>query len=262
VKPITEVRLASVPGRWFGPPSTNVQDSVRGGSAAEVMVQADARSHRRGAELFRRQGTRTTLGDLYQRFPAVEAMSVVDLGGAVETWLRAPVRPARVTIVNLSETGVLDDSRLVPVLGDACDAATELAEAGGQVKYDLAFSNSLIEHVGGHARRQALAEQILAPRHWVQTPYRYFPIEPHWLFPLMQFLPVVAIRAIAYRWPLAHSRPDSRVQAENEVLWTELISVTELRGYFPNSQIKRERFAGLTKSIIAIATHRCATATR
>ena len=165
-------------------------------------------------------------------FPAVEKMSVVDLGGTVETWLRAPVRPAQVTIVNLFEPGLSDDPRLVPVFGDACDAATALAEAGCEVNYDLAFSNSLIEHVGGHARRQALAEQVLAlaPRHWVQTPYRYFPMEPHWLFPLMQFLPVVARRAIAYRWPLAHTRPDSRAQAENEVLWTELISVTELRG--------------------------------
>jgi len=190
-------------------------------------------------------------------FPAVEEMSVVDLGGTVDTWLRAPVRPAQVTVINLFEPGLSDDPRLVPVVGDACDAAKALAQAGCEVEYDLAFSNSLIEHIGGHARRQALAEQILAlaPHHWVQTPYRYFPIEPHWLFPLMQFLPVVARRAIAYRWPLAHTRPESRAQAETEVLWTELISMTEFRGYFPDSQIKRERFGGLTKSIIAVASH-------
>ena len=187
-------------------------------------------------------------------FPTVEKMSVIDLGGTVEAWLRAPVRPAQVTVVNLFEPGMSVDQRLVPVLGDACDAATALAKAGHEVNYDLAFSNSLIEHVGGHARRQALAEQIraLAPRHWVQTPYRYFPIEPHWLFPMMQFLPVVAKRAVAYRWPLAHTRPESRAQAEAEVLWTELISVTELRSYFPKSAIRRERLAGLTKSIIAV----------
>ena len=69
---------------------------------------------------------------------------------------------------------------------------------------------------------------------------------------MMQFLPVIAKRAVAHRWPLAHTRPESRAQAEAEVLWTELISVTELRSYFPKSEIRRERLAGLTKSIIAV----------
>ena len=61
--------------------------------------------------------------------------------------------------------------------------------AGAPMSYDVVFSNSLLEHVGGHAQRAALAREVrsLAPRHWVQTPYRYFPLEPHWLFPGMQF---------------------------------------------------------------------------
>ena len=194
--------------------------------------------------------------DAFKRaFPSVEEMSVVDLGGTVEAWERAPVKPAQVTVVNLFEPGISNNPQIVPVLGDACDAVSALAQAGRGASYDLAFSNSLIEHVGGHARRQALAEQIriLAPRHWVQTPYRYFPIEPHWLFPLMQFLPIAARRSIAYHWPLTHTRPESRAEAEIEVMWTELICETELQGYFPDSKIKRERFAGLTKSIVAIA---------
>lgn len=51
--------------------------------------------------------------------------------------------------------------------------------------FGLVYSNSLIEHLGGHARRAAFAEQVrsLAPRHWVQTPYRYSLIKPHWLVP-------------------------------------------------------------------------------
>lgn len=53
--------------------------------------------------------------------------------------------------------------------------------------------NSPLEHVGGgHERRLRFAESVhaLADRHRVQTPYRYFPIKPHWLAPGMQFLPV------------------------------------------------------------------------
>ena len=38
----------------------------------------------------------------------------------------------------------------------------------------------------------------LAQLHWVQTPYRYFPVEPHFLFPGFQFLPLT-VRAVLMR---------------------------------------------------------------
>jgi hypothetical protein len=191
---------------------------------------------------------------LRNAFPEIEKLSVLDLGGTVETWHRAPVRPARVTVLNLDEPGESDDGRIVPVTGDACHADEVLAAAGVDTSYDLVFSNSLIEHVGGHARRSELARQVhqLAPRHWVQTPYRYFPLEPHWLFPGMQFLPAAARVRIARHWPLVHTRPPSMDEARDKVLWTELIGVTEMRDYFPTSTILHERLLGITKSLIAV----------
>jgi hypothetical protein len=191
-----------------------------------------------------------------QAFPELSSMSVVDLGGTVESWLRAPIRPARVVVVNLFEPGDSQDPTLVPVAGDACDARAALKAAGQGSTFDLAFSNSLIEHVGGHAKRSALAEEVrdLAPRHWVQTPYRYFPLEPHWLFPMMQFLPIRARADVAASWPLTHTRPATWADARDEVQWTELLSITEMRAYFPGSEIYMERVAGLVKSITAIRT--------
>ena len=188
-------------------------------------------------------------------FPDLADLRVVDLGGTTEAWLRAPVRPAAVTVVNLYEPGESDDEWLLPVTGDACAARVALAAAGAPGSYDLVFSNSLLEHVGGHGPRQSLAREIraLAPRHWVQTPYRYFPVEPHWLFPMLQFLPLSARAKAAARWPLAHSRPENAAQAMAEVQWTELIGLAEMRAYFPESTIHRERMAGLTKSIVAVA---------
>ena len=91
----------------------------------------------------------------------------------------------------------------------------------------------------------------LADRHWVQTPYRYFPVEPHWLFPGMQFLPLSARSTIAHRWPLVHTRPGTRADAVRDALWVELVSITEMRHYFPGSEIHREQVAGLTKSVVA-----------
>lgn len=183
-------------------------------------------------------------------------MHVVDLGGTVEAWLRAPLRPASVTVVNLFEPGESDEAWLRPVTGDACAARATLQNVGAPVAYDLVFSNSLIEHVGGHAQRKALATEALAlaPRLWVQTPYRYFPIEPHWLFPGLQFLPMGLRSTVAAAWPFAHSHPVDSAAGMSEVQWTELIGIAELRAYFPDSEIIHERVLGLTKSIVAVTT--------
>ncbi|QSR32545.1 methyltransferase type 11 [Nocardioides sp. S5] len=191
-------------------------------------------------------------------FPDLATMSVLDLGGTVEWWRRAPVRPKDVTVLNLFEPGESDEPSVHPVRGDACAATQALATAGAATSYDVVFSNSLLEHVGGHAQRVALAREIrsLAPCHWVQTPYRYFPLEPHWLFPGLQFLPMPARARLAAAWPLAHSRPDSLEDSMAEVQWTELVGVAELRSYFPDSAVHHERIGGLTKSIIAIAGSR------
>ncbi len=185
-------------------------------------------------------------------FPDLPSYRVLDLGGTVESWRRAPVRPAHVTVVNLFEPGETDESWLTPLVGDACAAAdVEGVEPGG---YDLVFSNSLLEHVGGHSQRSRLAAGVaaLAPRYWVQTPYRYFPVEPHWLFPGMQFLPVEARARIASSWPLAHSPGGTLQESREAVQWTELVGLAEMRSYFPDADILHERFLGLTKSLIAV----------
>jgi hypothetical protein len=188
-------------------------------------------------------------------FPNLSEMTVVDLGGTVESWLRAPARPAHVTVVNLFEPGDSKEPWVTPIQGDACDATASLIRHGISTRFDLVFSNSLIEHLGGHAKRIAFAEQVhmLAPRHWVQTPYRYFPLEPHWLFPLMQFLPTNSRARVAYSWPLVHTRPASLEEARSAVMWTELLSKTEMQSYFPSSRIVSEKLVGVSKSLCAVS---------
>lgn len=122
--------------------------------------------------------------------------------------------------------------------------------------FDLVFSNSLLEHVGGHPQRQKMADNIhrLADRHWVQTPYRYFPIEPHWVFPGFQWLPYEAQVQISLRWNRGHVRTYSRDEAEDIVDEIDLVGISQMRRYFPSSTIWYERFAGLVKSLVAIRT--------
>jgi len=184
-----------------------------------------------------------------RRFPDLTDMRVLDLGGTAISWRVLPLRPSSVTLVNLDQAEEPAESWMNVVHADAC--------TGGFGKYDLVFSNSLMEHLSGHARRQQFAEvvQESAPSWWIQTPYRYFPIEPHWFFPCFQFLPFRARLMICQHWNTLHvPAVKDTAKAAEMVASVELISATEMRMYFPDSEIWFERIAGLPKSLISIRT--------
>jgi hypothetical protein len=194
---------------------------------------------------------------LLSTFPRLAEYDVLDLGGTAGSWLRKDVRPQSLTLLNLEATELTVDAAGTALpewitirTGDACAPPPDIA----QQRFDLIFSNSLIEHVGGPAKRQMMADfvRLAAPRFWIQTPYRYFPIEPHWIFPLFQFLPLAAKARVSQIWPLMHTRSESWNSAVGTALGVELVSITELKYLLPEATILRERFAGLTKSIIAV----------
>jgi hypothetical protein len=184
------------------------------------------------------------------QLPELEDMNVLDLGGKTSFWERAPALPQHVTIVNLADQDDAEFGWLTSITGDACHADRLVAGRS----FDLVFSNSLIEHVGGHQARSALACAVrsLAPRYLIQTPYRYLPVEPHRIFTGMQFLPLRARAYIAPRWPLGHTRGWDTRTALDSVMYTELISATDMREYFPDGRLYWERFAGLPKSMTVI----------
>jgi hypothetical protein len=187
---------------------------------------------------------------LLQCFPELEEMTVIDLGGEAAAWRHAPTRPACVVLVNADDQPPPVEPWMRTVTADACELPDQLL-AGS---WDLAYSNSVIEHVGGHARRVRFAAAIgaLAPRHWVQTPNRHFPIEPHFLFPGLQYLPTRLRAQVILRWPLNRWPPADATEATRTALELELLDTTAMRHYFPGSQLLRERTAGLTKSLIAV----------
>jgi hypothetical protein len=187
-----------------------------------------------------------------RRFPGIRDMTVVDLGGTAEMWLRLPLRPAHVHVVNL-EPHPADLPDWITASNADVTAPGTASDLGS---YDLVFSNSTIEHVGGHSQRCRFADAVhaLAPRHWVQTPYRYFPVEPHFVGPGFQFLPLAARARLVRRWPLTHSRPASKQEAMDAVIGIELLTRAEMRYLFPDSELLGEAFLGLTKSLTAVRT--------
>ena len=110
--------------------------------------------------------------------------------------------------------------------------------------FDVCFSNSVLQYMIGEDRNR-YAEEIrrVAGRYWVQAPYRFFPVDPHYLVPGIQFLPVRVQQWLNSRITLGWRAKGS---------WTQTLmpSVRELRMLFPDGIVKRERFFGLTKSLM------------
>jgi hypothetical protein len=183
-------------------------------------------------------------------FPGLADMSVVDLGGTADMWLRAPVRARHVHLINLEPHPEDLPDWITAENADVTDPAV----AAGLGRHDLVFSNSTIEHVGGHSQRRRFAAAVeqLAPLHWVQTPYRYFPVEPHFVAPGFQFLPLAARARLIRHWPLTHSRPGSYEEGMNAVIGIELLTRTEMRYLFPGARLLSERVLGVTKSLISV----------
>ncbi len=190
--------------------------------------------------------------ELLRCFPDLAEMRVLDLGGTPASWRSAPVRPAHVVTVNLDPRAARQSEQgITPVVADACTLS--LPGNLSAERFDLVYSNSVLEHVGGHHRRQQFADTVHAhgTHHWVQTPYRYFPVEPHWLFPGLQLLPFRVRVAVSQHWPHGHIPRSGRAQATRHVQEVELLSLTEMRSYFSDSHIWIERLAGLPKSLVA-----------
>ena len=109
-------------------------------------------------------------------------------------------------------------------------------------EFDLAFSNSLIEHLAP-ADRAAFAAEVrrVARGWWIQTPAFSFPIEPHALLPAAHWLPVGVRRRY---WRLG-------VMGE----WEEiaLLRRGELAALFPGGDVVAERVGPLAKSWISFS---------
>lgn len=178
---------------------------------------------------------------------------ILDIGGTQDYWQSMALGTeflsrVQVTLLNLvpqpvswpNFTSQVGDARAMPHFSDQ--------------QFDLVFSNSTIEHLGGYAAQQEMAAQVrrVGRYYYIQTPNRYFPLEPHFLFPGFQFLPL-GVRV----WLVQHfslgwfpRMPDAD-QALAEVSSIRLLGAAEFKALFPGAVVYKERYLGLTKSFVA-----------
>lgn len=189
--------------------------------------------------------------NLLTAFP--EPVRILDVGGTLAFWkLNAVELPklCDITIINLTEIPSEGLPHIRSVVGDARRMAMFADES-----FDVAFSNSVIEHVGTLYDQMAMASEVqrVAKAYFVQTPYRYFPLEPHFLFPFWQFLPIWCRARMLQRSKVGWMpRQPGFVRAKAEVEQVRLLDAKEITVLFPHAKIERERIGPLTKSLIAI----------
>ncbi len=180
-------------------------------------------------------------------------LRILDVGGTRHFWETMGFcgsADVQIILLNTEKAQTLQPN-LSSVAGDARDMVT--FRSG---EFDVVFSSSVIEHVGTFKDQRLMADEVrrVGKRYFVQTPNRYFPIEPHFLFPLYQFLPLgVQI------WLLTHyelgwlGRIDDPEKAAAAIRSIRLLTRRELKQLFPGCEIYGEKFLGITKSFVAYA---------
>jgi ubiquinone/menaquinone biosynthesis C-methylase UbiE len=180
-------------------------------------------------------------------------VKILDIGGEEKYWNMmlggTPLlQELEITLVNVKEqsvslpnfTAIAGDARALPQFADK--------------QFDIVFSNSTIEHVGDFKDRQRMANEVkrLGKRYYLQTPNRYFPIEPHFVFPFFQFLPISGRVWLLKNFELGtYPKIKDTKEALEAVKEINLITKKELRFLFPEARFFDEKYFGLVKSFVA-----------
>ena len=176
-------------------------------------------------------------------------ITILDVGGTVSYWQVVGRREnqLRIVLLNLlpeklpggNISCVVGDARGIPFLANS---------------FDIVFSNSVIEHMGDLEQQRQMAGEVLrvGRRYFVQTPNYWFPFEPHFLFPCFQFLPERLRIYMVSRFDMGQfSKTLNHEVAKAFVRSIRLLTPREFASLFPKGRLYRERYLGLTKSLVA-----------
>lgn len=187
--------------------------------------------------------------DFQGRFSLTDSTTILDVGGTPLNWSFIETLP-RIVLLN---QGTKYANQATPnqtcVVGDGCS----LDYPDGT--FDITYSNSVIEHVGSWENQARFASETrrVGRSYYVQTPSKWFPLEPHVLGLFVHWIPA-RYRAPFVRWGTfvgLTGRMD-RQRIDRQVAQVRLLTVKEMRTLFPDATIHRERFMGMTKSIVAM----------
>lgn len=187
---------------------------------------------------------------LFDMLPTDRTLQILDVGGTEKFWelMKFPKdRDVVITVLNL-EKAETRGKNFISIKGNACDLS-----AYDNDHFDVVFSNSVIEHLFSFENQQLMAREVMrvGKCYFVQTPNYYFPIEPHWAFPCFQFLPFRTRVFLTRNFDIGHfKKANSDEEAIRRVSEVKLLTEEQMKKLFPSGKVYREKFLGLTKSIV------------
>lgn len=174
---------------------------------------------------------------------------ILDVGGFLYDWDDVVPVESQITILNLYHPTASGDNRFTLEVGDA----RRLPHPDHS--FDIAYSNSVIEHLATFADQQRFATEIrrTGRQIFVQTPNRWFFIESHFLTVFVHYLPW----RIARKWIRFCSfrglfRTGDNVNLKHLAAELRLLDFRQMQKLFPDCEIHREKWLGFTKSLIAV----------
>ena len=193
--------------------------------------------------------------------------SIIDIGGTRRYWSIVPAdflqaHGVSILITNIAESGdpgegAGDGAGIFSYAhADACNLPYP------DRSFDIAHSNSVIEHVGDWEAQLRFSREVarVASGYFVQTPNYWFPWEPHFGTLGFQYLPMpLQISMLMARQRGFRQRAATVDAAVRSIQSCQLLDQRRFRTLFPDAEFVREKFLGLTKSLMAIR-HPSATA--
>jgi hypothetical protein len=182
-----------------------------------------------------------------QEFALTPDSRVLDVGGTFFNWTLLSVRPDLV-ILNRSVPRR-------PAAGAMWIKADALHLPFQDGMFDIVYSNTVIEHVSTFENQRCFAAECrrVGISYYIQTPNRWFFMEPHYITPFIHWLPrFVRWHLLRYGtlwgWMTRPSPAECRASVEE----IRLLSEKEVRLLFPDADIWYERFLGMIKSFMAL----------
>ncbi|MDN3669280.1 class I SAM-dependent methyltransferase [Echinicola jeungdonensis] len=185
-----------------------------------------------------------------ENFEGKSPIKILDVGGTEAFWKgKKFIETGDVEIIflNLKEEPVTQPN-ITSMAGDA----TNLSQFGDQ-SIDLVFSNSVIEHLytWQNQVKMALEIQRVGKKHFVQTPNKFFFIEPHYAVPFFQFIPKSIRYFLLTKTKISRLQKWESQRAKQYIDEIRLLSHNEVQKLFPSSKIYLEKLMGMNKSFTA-----------
>jgi len=152
----------------------------------------------------------------------------------------------RITVFNIKKNQTKTNN-MKYITGDARDLKRFTNK-----EFDIVFSHSLLEHLENYKSQKKCASEIqrVGKYFFVQTPNKYFFLEPHYLLPFFFLIPkrlqAFYVQYMSIKW---WKKRGDRNQIQKHIQSIRLLNEKEIYSLFPKGIIYKEQFLGITKSL-------------